>query len=58
MNAAQVSAGNAAEAARRAVIAHYWEAIGTSQDASAALYHDDAVLEFPQSQERFEGRAK
>jgi hypothetical protein len=40
---------------RRAEIRRYWELIGRDQDASHEIYHDDAVLEFPQSGERFEG---
>jgi hypothetical protein len=41
---------------RRALIEHQI-ALAGEQDAvgSHALYHDDAVLEFPQSGERFEG---
>jgi SnoaL-like protein len=42
-----------AEAVRR-----HMEATGVDEDAAHAIYHDDAVLEFPQSGERFEGVAK
>jgi hypothetical protein len=34
-----------------------WEYVGTDVDRSHEIYHDDAVLEFPQSGERFEGLA-
>ena len=40
---------------RRALIQRYWEQTGADSDATHAIYHDDAVLEFPQSGERFEG---
>ena len=43
------------EAERRALIRRYWEDTGGDQDASHQIYHDDAILEFPQSGERFEG---
>jgi hypothetical protein len=42
---------------RRAKIRRYWEYTGSDQDISHEIYHDDAVLEFPQSGERFEGLA-
>jgi hypothetical protein len=45
------------EAERRALIRRYWEQTSSDQDASHEIYHDDAVLEFPQSGERFEGVA-
>ena len=34
-----------------------WEYAGADVDRAHELYHEDAVLEFPQSQERFEGVA-
>jgi hypothetical protein len=34
-----------------------WEYVGKDVDRSHEIYHDDAVLEFPQSGERFEGLA-
>lgn len=34
-----------------------FDTAGGDVEHSAELYHDDAVLEFPQSGERFEGRA-
>ena len=41
---------------RIAQIRAYWDATATGdEDAAHAIYHDDAVLEFPQSGERFEG---
>ena len=33
----------------------HWEYAGKDEDVSHEIYHDDAVLEFPQSGERFEG---
>jgi ketosteroid isomerase-like protein len=33
----------------------HWEFSGKDEDVSHEIYHDDAVLEFPQSGERFEG---
>jgi hypothetical protein len=38
------------------ITAHF-EAIGTDPVAAAAIYAEDAVLEYPQSDERFVGRA-
>jgi SnoaL-like domain len=40
-----------------AALRRYWEYVATNQDSRHELYHDDAVLEFPQSKERFEGKA-
>jgi hypothetical protein len=45
------------EIARREQIRRYWEDTGRDLDRSHELFHDDAVLEFPQSGERFEGVA-
>ena len=47
------------DAARRAAIEHLWKTLADGDAAATAheIYHDDAVLEFPQSGERFEGRA-
>jgi hypothetical protein len=39
------------------VVRRYLEYPGADVDRAAELYHDDAVLEFPQSGERFEGLA-
>jgi transport factor 2 (NTF2)-like protein len=38
-------------------VRRYWEYAGADVDRAHELYHDDAVLEFPQSGERFEGVA-
>lgn len=35
----------------------HWEYSGRDEDISHEIYHEDAVLEFPQSGERFEGVA-
>ena len=43
------------DAGRRAQIERYLTDTGVDQDAEHEIYHDDAVLEFPQSGERFEG---
>jgi hypothetical protein len=45
------------DAERREQIRRYWEitANDQEQDITHQIYHDDAVLEFPQSGERFEG---
>ena len=45
------------DAARREQIRRYWEHSGSDQDVAHEIYHDNAVLEFPQSGERFEGVA-
>lgn len=39
----------------RAALERHWEYAGKDEDISHEIYHDDAVLEFPQSGERFEG---
>ena len=45
----------------RASVAHvvnrYWEIPNGDVERAGEIYHDDAVLEFPQSGERFEGTA-
>jgi hypothetical protein len=38
-------------------VRRFWEYPGADVDRARELYHDDAVLEFPQSGERFEGVA-
>ncbi len=43
------------EAVVRAKLERHWQYAGTDQDIAHEIYHDDAVLEFPQSGERFEG---
>jgi ketosteroid isomerase-like protein len=35
----------------------HWDHSGKDEDVAHEIYHDDAVLEFPQSGERFEGVA-
>lgn len=45
------------EAAVRAALVRHWEYEGRDYDVSHEIYHDDAVLEFPQSGERFVGKA-
>jgi hypothetical protein len=40
-----------------AALRRHWEYEASDTHISHEIYHDDAVLEFPQSQERFEGRA-
>jgi hypothetical protein len=35
----------------------YWRNVGSDVDRAHSIYHDDAVVEFPQSAERFEGVA-
>lgn len=39
-----------------AALRRHWEYEATDKDTSHEIYHDDAVLEFPQGQERFEGK--
>lgn len=43
------------EAEVRAKLERHWEYGGSDQDIAHEIYHDDAVLEFPQSGERFVG---
>lgn len=45
------------EATVLAALRRHWEYEGKDYEISHELYHDDAVLEFPQSKERFEGKA-
>jgi hypothetical protein len=40
---------------RLEVVRRYWEYAGADVDRAHEIYHDDAVLEFPQSGERFQG---
>jgi len=42
---------------KQTLIERYWESSSTGQDLTDETYHEDAVLEFPQSGERFEGTA-
>jgi ketosteroid isomerase-like protein len=39
----------------RAALQHYFDYSATDEDVAHEIYHQDAVLEFPQSGERFEG---
>ena len=39
-------------------VRQHWEYIAKDIDRSHEMYHEDAVLEFPQSGERFEGLAR
>jgi hypothetical protein len=39
----------------RGALQHYFEHSGVDEDAAHEIYQPDAVLEFPQSGERFEG---
>ena len=41
----------------REIVKRYFEYAGADVDRAEEIYHDDAVLEFPQSGERFEGVA-
>ena len=45
------------EAGLRAALERHWEYSGRDEDVAHEIYHDDAVLEFPQSGERFDGVA-
>lgn len=45
------------DAARQAALRRHYEYVGDDQERAHEIYHDDAILEFPQSQERFEGKA-
>jgi len=44
------------EARVRAMLKRHWDFAASDQDITHEMYHDDAVLEFPQSRERFVGR--
>jgi hypothetical protein len=39
-----------------AALRRHWEYAATDQEISHEIYHEDTVLEFPQSQERFVGK--
>ena len=43
------------EATLRADLERHWKYSGKDEDIAHEIYHADAVLEFPQSGERFEG---
>ena len=44
------------EATVAAALKRHWEYAGKDEDISHEIYHEDAVLEFPQGQERFVGK--
>ena len=44
------------DAAKIAALRRKWEYEGKDYDVSHEIYHEDAILEFPQSQERFIGK--
>ena len=44
------------EATLMAVLRRHWDNAATDQEITHEIYHDDAVLEFPQSRERFVGK--
>lgn len=44
------------EAAVRKALVRHWEYAGRDEDIVHEIYHDDAVLDFPQSGERFVGK--
>lgn len=46
------------EAAIVKALERHWEFAASDQDIAHEIYHDDAVLEFPQSGERFIGKDK
>jgi hypothetical protein len=46
----------ASTAGLKDALRRHWEHAATDQEISHEIYHDDAVLEFPQSQERFVGK--
>jgi len=48
--------GDGRGAVRRALLRH-WRYAGRDEDIVHEIYHDDAVLEFPQSGERFIGKS-
>ncbi len=45
------------DASLRAALQRHWDYSGKDEDVAGEIYHDDAILEFPQSGERFEGLA-
>ncbi len=44
------------DAGVRSALMRHWEFGGKDEDIAHEIYHEDAVLEFPQSQERFTGK--
>jgi hypothetical protein len=45
------------EASVIAALKRHWEFAATDQDITHEIYHDDAILEFPQGKERYVGKA-
>ena len=45
------------EAGVIAALKRHWEYAATDQDITHEIYHDDAILEFPQGRERYVGKA-
>ena len=45
------------EARVRAQLERHWEYSGRDEDIAHEIYHEDVIVEFPQSGERFEGVA-
>jgi hypothetical protein len=43
--------------ARRQALERHWRTAGTSDAAAREIYHEDSVVEWPQSGERIRGRA-
>ena len=43
--------------ALRQMLRRHWEKAGRDEAAASEIYHDDVVLEFPQSGEGFRGKA-
>jgi SnoaL-like domain len=43
------------DATLQVALERHWEYSGKDEDIAHEIYHEDAVLEFPQSGERFEG---
>jgi anti-sigma regulatory factor (Ser/Thr protein kinase) len=46
------------ESSIRAALMRHWKYEGVDYDKSHEIYHDDAILEFPQSGERFVGKQR
>lgn len=44
------------EATVLAALRRHWEYAGKDEDIAHEIYHDDAVLEFPQGKERYVGK--
>jgi hypothetical protein len=44
------------DAKRMALLRRHWDNASTDPETTHEIYHEDAVLEFPQSRERFVGK--